>query len=188
MDTKKMRPCTLLLPPPGDEVVRECLDEIERLEAVLAAERDKRKTECEGCARLTAAQGEIAGAAKHAGLLAREITVLNHELNKVKDTPAISPELLIEDLRAALAAARGVVDDMTEHQIVLTDEIARLKEKPREEPSHIERLVESARRKGIVDGENEYARWLDRKGGAFTDGEVEKAVNALQRYRMGRGW
>ena len=31
MDTKKMRACAPLLPPPGDQVVIECLDEIERL-------------------------------------------------------------------------------------------------------------------------------------------------------------
>lgn len=31
MDTKKMRACAPLLPPPGDSVVIECLDEIERL-------------------------------------------------------------------------------------------------------------------------------------------------------------
>ena len=33
MDTKKMRACAPLLPPPGNEVVCECLDEIERLRA-----------------------------------------------------------------------------------------------------------------------------------------------------------
>ena len=31
MDTKKMRSCAPLLPEPGDKVVCECLDEIERL-------------------------------------------------------------------------------------------------------------------------------------------------------------
>jgi hypothetical protein len=31
MDTKKMRACAPLLPAPGDSVVIECLDEIERL-------------------------------------------------------------------------------------------------------------------------------------------------------------
>jgi len=36
MDTKKMRACSPLLPDPGGEVVRECLDEIERLQAALA--------------------------------------------------------------------------------------------------------------------------------------------------------
>jgi len=35
MDTKKMRICSHLLPDPGGEVVRECLDEIERLREVL---------------------------------------------------------------------------------------------------------------------------------------------------------
>ena len=33
MDTKKMRECSSLLPDPGGEVVRKCLDEIERLTA-----------------------------------------------------------------------------------------------------------------------------------------------------------
>ena len=33
MDTKRMRACAPLLPPPGDEVVVQCLDEIERLRA-----------------------------------------------------------------------------------------------------------------------------------------------------------
>jgi hypothetical protein len=47
---------------------------------------------------------------------------------------------------------------------------------------------ESARRAGIIEGENEFARWLDRKGHVVTDGDDEKAVDALQRYRMGRGW
>ena len=36
MDTKKMRACAPLLPAPGDEVVCECLDEIDRLRSVLA--------------------------------------------------------------------------------------------------------------------------------------------------------
>lgn len=36
IDTKKMRACSVLLPDPGGEVVRECLDEIERLRGVLA--------------------------------------------------------------------------------------------------------------------------------------------------------
>lgn len=31
MDTKRMRACSPLLPPPGEEVVCECLDEIDRL-------------------------------------------------------------------------------------------------------------------------------------------------------------
>ena len=35
MDTKKMRACSPLLPDPGGEVVRECLDEIERLREAL---------------------------------------------------------------------------------------------------------------------------------------------------------
>ncbi len=35
MDTKKMRACAPLLPPPGDAVVVECLDEIERLRIAL---------------------------------------------------------------------------------------------------------------------------------------------------------
>lgn len=52
----------------------------------------------------------------------------------------------------------------------------------------LEKALATATREGIIEGENEFARWLDRKGGAFTDGEVERAVNALQRYRMGRGW
>lgn len=34
MDIKKMRACSPLLPDPGGEVVRECLDEIERLRTV----------------------------------------------------------------------------------------------------------------------------------------------------------
>ena len=33
---KKMRACSVLLPDPGGEVVRECLDEIERLRGVVA--------------------------------------------------------------------------------------------------------------------------------------------------------
>ena len=36
MDTKRMRSCASRLPPPGDEVVVQCLDEIERLSAQLA--------------------------------------------------------------------------------------------------------------------------------------------------------
>jgi len=35
MDKVKMRACAPLLEPPGDRVILECLDEIERLEAVL---------------------------------------------------------------------------------------------------------------------------------------------------------
>jgi hypothetical protein len=41
LDTQKMRACAPLLPPPGDEVVVQCLDEIERLRAELAAEKDE---------------------------------------------------------------------------------------------------------------------------------------------------
>lgn len=33
MDIKRMRKASLLLPPPGGDVVIECLDEIERLQA-----------------------------------------------------------------------------------------------------------------------------------------------------------
>lgn len=36
MDIQKMRTCSHLLPAPGDEVVRECLDEIARLRFHLA--------------------------------------------------------------------------------------------------------------------------------------------------------
>lgn len=35
MDTNKMRACALLLPPPGDKVVAECLNEIERLQSYI---------------------------------------------------------------------------------------------------------------------------------------------------------
>ena len=35
MDTKRMRVCATLLPAPGDEVVIECIDEIERLRHAL---------------------------------------------------------------------------------------------------------------------------------------------------------
>ena len=35
MDLKKMRACSPLLPPPGGDVVCECLDEIERLSLML---------------------------------------------------------------------------------------------------------------------------------------------------------
>ncbi len=41
MDTKKMLACAQLLPEPGDKVVVECLDEIERLRAELAALKQK---------------------------------------------------------------------------------------------------------------------------------------------------
>jgi len=40
MDTKKMRVCAPLLPAPGDKVVIECLDEIERLKHALELIRD----------------------------------------------------------------------------------------------------------------------------------------------------
>jgi hypothetical protein len=40
MDTKKMRACAPLLPPPGDEVVVQCLNEIERLRAVVDAAQE----------------------------------------------------------------------------------------------------------------------------------------------------
>lgn len=43
LDTKRMRECSPLLPAPGDEVVRECLDEIESLQSALTASR----AECE---------------------------------------------------------------------------------------------------------------------------------------------
>ena len=35
MDIERMRMCSHLLPDPGGEVVRECLDEIERLNAAM---------------------------------------------------------------------------------------------------------------------------------------------------------
>lgn len=43
MDTKKMRACAVLLPAPGNEVVIECLDEIERLRHALELIRDGQK-------------------------------------------------------------------------------------------------------------------------------------------------
>ena len=48
MDTKKMRTCAPLLPPPGDEVVIQCLDKIELLERLLAKAWDGKL-----CNRLT---------------------------------------------------------------------------------------------------------------------------------------
>jgi hypothetical protein len=69
----------------------------------------------------------------------------------------------------------------TAYVVGLEDELKRLKEMS----IH---AIEQAKREGIIEGENEYARWLDRKGHVVTDGDHEKAVNALYRYRMGRGW
>ena len=43
LDTKRMRACSPLLPAPGGEVVRECLDEIESLQSELSESR----AECE---------------------------------------------------------------------------------------------------------------------------------------------
>ena len=43
MDTKKMRVCAPLLPAPGDKIVIECLDEIERLKHALELIRDGQK-------------------------------------------------------------------------------------------------------------------------------------------------
>ncbi len=54
MDTKKMRACAPLLPPPGDEVVVECLTEIEHLREALSeiASGDRTAHECVNWARL----------------------------------------------------------------------------------------------------------------------------------------
>jgi len=43
MDLKKMRVCAPLLPAPGDEVVIQCIDEIERLRHALELIRDGQK-------------------------------------------------------------------------------------------------------------------------------------------------
>lgn len=43
MDIKKIRACAVLLPAPGNEVVIECLDEIERLRHALEMIRDGQK-------------------------------------------------------------------------------------------------------------------------------------------------
>uniref|UniRef100_A0A6M3LVD6 Uncharacterized protein n=1 Tax=viral metagenome TaxID=1070528 RepID=A0A6M3LVD6_9ZZZZ len=54
MDTKKMRACAPLLPPPGDEVVVDCLNEIDRLRGALVeiASGDRTAHECVNWARL----------------------------------------------------------------------------------------------------------------------------------------
>lgn len=54
LDTKKMRCCAPLLPPPGEEVVCQCIDEIERLrEALLEiASGDRTTHECVQWAKL----------------------------------------------------------------------------------------------------------------------------------------
>jgi len=54
VDIKKMRVCAPLLPPPGDEVVCECLNEIERLREALTeiASGDRTAHECVNWAKL----------------------------------------------------------------------------------------------------------------------------------------
>jgi len=54
VDKKKMRVCAPLLPPPGDEVVCECLNEIERLREALTeiASGDRTAHECVNWAKL----------------------------------------------------------------------------------------------------------------------------------------
>ena len=55
MDTKKMRECSSLLPDPGGEVVRKCLDEIERLTAhILELENGSLPPACIPAARRAA--------------------------------------------------------------------------------------------------------------------------------------
>lgn len=51
IDTKKFRTCSHLLPDPGGEVVREVLDEIERLRAIMyeAAGRCESAAQEHGC-------------------------------------------------------------------------------------------------------------------------------------------
>jgi len=63
LDTKKMRACAPLLPPPGDEVVCECLDEIERLEAEVEAKRalcvEAAPSVFEALEKMLALEGEV---------------------------------------------------------------------------------------------------------------------------------
>lgn len=44
MDTKKIRKCSYLLPDPGGEVVRELLDEIERLQQIIQSSAERLET------------------------------------------------------------------------------------------------------------------------------------------------
>jgi hypothetical protein len=82
----------------------------------------------------------------------------------------------------------------TAYVVGLEDELKRLKETSipvasAGEGRKLKHAIEQAKREGIIEGENEFARWIDRKGAIiFDSGEDETAVDALQRYRMGRGW
>ena len=106
----------------------------------------------------------------------------------------------LEDSNMKLYAGRdcpncGVRVEMhTESDLVLIkqsvlDELTRIKETSipvasAGEGRKLKQAIELARREGTIEGENEFARWIDRKGAIILDsGEDEKAVDALQRYR-----
>jgi hypothetical protein len=112
----------------------------------------------------------------------------------------------LEDSNMKLYAGRdcpncGVRVEMhTESDLVLIkqsvlDELNRIKETSipvasAGEGRKLKHAIEQAKREGIIEGENEYAAWLVRKGGeiVYDEGGNESAKEALHRYRMGRGW
>ena len=99
MDTKKMRACAPLLPPPGDEVVCECLDEIERLEAEVA--RMKSKTYCAYCGKEYAIDTDASLVAEHIA------TCEKHPMRKVEE------QLVAE--RAKTAAWKAWLEELRLH-------------------------------------------------------------------------
>lgn len=91
MDVKKMRACLPLLPEPGDKVVGECLDEIERLEAEIAAM--KTKTYCAYCGKEYAIDTDAALVSEHIATCAKhpmraveaDVESLRRELTRYYD-------------------------------------------------------------------------------------------------------
>lgn len=93
MDIKKMRACAPLLPPPGEEVVLECLDELETLHARIA----ELERETAGNHVLIAEQNKLAKERQEWALHTSEII-------RSKNAELAARDLVIKQMRDALEA------------------------------------------------------------------------------------
>jgi hypothetical protein len=85
---------------------------------------------------------------------------------------------ILHHTEEALRTARGTIDDMTEHQVVLNDEIERLKDQPHEDPRRTEYVV--GLEKTIDDIEKE----LEKTGNEPLKSEEPYATVQLGRWAL----